>query len=275
MHSYLLVYGLSYQSYYKHLSQACWYCNFAIHLRTMATDNWYNAWFGTTYYDKLYAHRDYAEAEFFINNLIEKFPTGATALDLGCGKGRHAVYLNSKGYRVTGIDLSEDNIKHCLQFENSNLEFLVHDMRRFYCINTFDIVLNLFTSFGYFEKLHHNELALQAAYAALKRGGIMVLDYFNSAFVGNLIPEVKVVTYDQVQFEISKRIVDRFVIKEIQVTDGQKKQTFFERVELISLSEFEYLFAKAGFHIQYIYGNYKLEPFVIETSPRCIFIAQK
>ncbi|MBK8847688.1 MAG: methyltransferase domain-containing protein [Bacteroidetes bacterium] len=241
----------------------------------MATDNWYNAWFGTTYYDKLYAHRDYAEAEFFINNIIEKLPTGASALDLGCGKGRHAVYLNSKGYTVTGIDLSEKNIEHCMQFANANLDFKVHDMRRFYCINTFDVVLNLFTSFGYFEKLHHNELALQAAYAALKQGGVMVLDYFNSTFVENLIPDVKVVIHDNIKFEIRKKIEDRFVIKEIVVSDDGREHTFFERVELITLKEFENLFAKAGFLIQQIYGNYKLEPFDINNSPRCIFIAQK
>ena len=64
---------------------------------------------------------------------------------MACGKGRHAIYLNQKGYDVTGIDLSPQSIAIAKESENEKLHFAVHDMREVFQANTFDFVLNLFT----------------------------------------------------------------------------------------------------------------------------------
>jgi hypothetical protein len=74
----------------------------------------------------------------------------------------HAIYLNKLGFNVTGIDLSDNSIAHSKQFENPSLHFYVHDMRRLFRTNSFDLLLNLFTSFGYFERQHHNAMAINA-----------------------------------------------------------------------------------------------------------------
>ena len=74
---------------------------------------------------------------------------------MACGKGRHSVHLNSLGYQVTGLDLSEESIAYAKQFENSSLHFDVHDMSTPYH-DQFDAVFNLFTSFGYFENEEDN-----------------------------------------------------------------------------------------------------------------------
>lgn len=70
---------------------------------------WFECWFDSSYYHTLYKNRDFTEAELFIDKLIQLLqPSKANRfLDLGCGKGRHSIYLNKKGYDVTGIDLSE------------------------------------------------------------------------------------------------------------------------------------------------------------------------
>jgi SAM-dependent methyltransferase len=101
----------------------------------------------------------------------------AQILDVACGKGRHAIYLNKLGFNVTGIDLSDNSIAHSKQFENPSLHFYVHDMRRLFRTNSFDLLLNLFTSFGYFERQHHNAMAINAWAAALKSGGKLVIDF--------------------------------------------------------------------------------------------------
>ena len=68
---------------------------------------WYASWFNTPYYHILYKDRDYNEAENFMFNLTEylNVPEQGKILDLACGKGRHAIYLNKIGYNVTGVDL--------------------------------------------------------------------------------------------------------------------------------------------------------------------------
>lgn len=95
------------------------------------------------YYHILYQHRDDTEAELFLDHLLEYLhpPAGSKMLDLGCGKGRHAVYLNEKGFEVTGIDLSE-SINYTVRTDQ--LIFFVHDMRKLFRVNDFDYVFNLF-----------------------------------------------------------------------------------------------------------------------------------
>src|SRR5690554_6600617 len=125
---------------------------------------WFETWFDTPYYHILYQNRDFSEAEKFINNLLDylKLPKDANCLDLACGKGRHSVFLNKKGLQVTGVDLSENSIQEAKPFENETLKFDTHDMREVYKKNTYDIVFNLFTSFGYFDSSEDNLKVLKS-----------------------------------------------------------------------------------------------------------------
>lgn len=99
---------------------------------------WYASWFDTPYYHILYKDRDYDEAQLFIDNLTHylNIAEDATILDVACGKGRHAIYLNSLGYDVVGTDLSSNSIEEAKAFENEKLHFEVHDMREPLAKNT-------------------------------------------------------------------------------------------------------------------------------------------
>src|SRR6185295_11720123 len=101
---------------------------------------WFEAWFDSPYYHVLYKQRDEPEAQAFLDNLIKllKPPKTARILDVACGRGRHALYLNKKGYQVFGFDLSKKNIDYNKQFENNNLQFFVHDMREAFRVNYFE-----------------------------------------------------------------------------------------------------------------------------------------
>ena len=118
---------------------------------------WFQSWFDTPYYHILYKHRDFKEAEDFIKNLVSylNIDTDDSILDLACGKGRHSIFLNTLGYNVTGLDLSKNNIEHAKVHESNSLFFEVHDMRNTYGTQ-FEVVLNLFTSFGYFDNKNDN-----------------------------------------------------------------------------------------------------------------------
>ncbi|MTI20352.1 class I SAM-dependent methyltransferase, partial [Fulvivirga sp. RKSG066] len=167
---------------------------------------WFDEWFDSPYYHILYKHRDYEEAKGFLDTLIRffKIKPNHKVLDLACGKGRHSIYLNEKGFDVVGVDLSEQNIAHAKKFENDSLHFDVHDMREVYAEERFDFVLNMFTSFGYFDSEKENEQAICAAAKSLKPGGSLLIDFLNPyRVINNLVPEEKK-TIEGIEFDITR-----------------------------------------------------------------------
>lgn len=239
--------------------------------------SWFESWFDSPYYHILYQHRNEKEAEHFLSKLISYLNPvkNATILDLGCGKGRHAVFLNNLGYEVTGIDLSEQSIKHCIQFENNTLKFFVHDMRQLFHENHFDYVFNLFTSFGYFDQEQENATAIKNACRSLKKGGKLVIDYLNTDFVKNHLITDEIVYVDGIDFKIDREFDDGFFIKNINFKDKGDNYSFSERVSGLTLEDFKRYLNSCGMKIESIFGNYDLHKFDETTSPRLIITAIK
>lgn len=238
---------------------------------------WFQYWFNSPYYHILYQQRDDAEAEFFIDNLTKfLIPIKeAKILDIACGKGRHSIYLNKNGFDVTGIDLSTQSIKYAKQFENEKLHFFEHDMRKLFYINYFDIALNLFTSFGYFETENDHVNALKSFRKSLNDNGILVIDYFNTEKIINNLNTQETKEINNITFNIDKKIIDGKIIKQINFEDKGHIYNFQEEVKAYSLTDFERMLTKAGLTIQNIFGNYKLEAFDQAQSDRLILICKK
>lgn len=198
-------------------------------------------------------------------------PEGGKILDLACGKGRHAVYLNSIGYDVTGVDLSENSIKFAKQFENETLHFAVHDMCKPFN-DRFDAVFNLFTSFGYFENDKDNLNTIKAIKADLNAVGFGVIDFMNSDYViNNLVPE-ETKTVEGIEFNLKRFVRDGYIIKEISFLHEGDDYKYEERVRAFTLADFEDLFEKAGVYLLDIFGDYKLRKFDAQESSRLIMI---
>ncbi|UCF97902.1 MAG: class I SAM-dependent methyltransferase [Spirochaetaceae bacterium] len=103
---------------------------------------------------------------------------GAAVLDLCCGVGRHSLALARRGLRVTGVDRTQiylDRAATAAKRENLSLELVCEDMRRFRREEGFDAVLNLFTSFGYFEDPEDDQRVADNIYASLWPGGVLVM----------------------------------------------------------------------------------------------------
>ena len=237
------------------------------------SDTWYASWFDTPYYHILYKDRNYREAQIFMDNLTHylNLPEKAKVLDLACGKGRHAIYLNQLGYDVIGADLSENSIAEANKNANETLHFVVHD-KRIPFDKKFDAIFNLFTSFGYFEAEEDNLKTLIAIKESLSDYGFAVIDFMNvHSVLENLIPE-ETKEVDGIVFHIKRYLADSFIIKEIDFEDHGQKYHFEEKVKAYTLDDFKSMMDQAGIYLLDTFGDYKLKKFHKNTSERLIMI---
>ena len=239
--------------------------------------SWFAHWFDSPYYHTLYKNRDEKEAQAFIDNLVAhlQIKKDSKLIDIACGKGRHATYFNSLGLNVVGVDLSPNSIASAKKNENETLQFSVHDMREIYQKNHFDVVTNLFTSFGYFDNEKDEQRALNAMATNLKSEGVLIIDFMNAEkVIANLVlKEQKII--DGITFNITRKTESNRIIKDIEILDKVIKQHFQEKVKAITLDDFSNFISKAGLKIIDIFGNYMLEGFDSIISDRLILICKK
>lgn len=240
---------------------------------------WFKKWFNSPYYHLLYQNRDIHEAANFIDHLVDHLNPAKDAmmLDLACGSGRHSIQLAKKGFDVTGIDLSEESIALAQKHEHEHLHFFVHDMRLPFWVNYFDYVMNLFTSFGYFDSRREHSNALRTMAQCLKPGGSLILDYINVELTSDAENAEFEKQIGHVKFKVTKWSDPQYYFKKIIVQDNQLQEelSFVERVAKFNLNDFKEMFAKHHLHIKEIFGDYQLNSFDPGTSPRLIMQAEK
>ncbi|MEO1653988.1 MAG: class I SAM-dependent methyltransferase [Bacteroidota bacterium] len=240
-------------------------------------NDWFSNWFDSPYYHILYKNRDYKEAEHFINQMADflNFQSRDKILDLACGRGRHSIYLNKKGLNVVGLDLSPKNIAFARQFENKRLRFYVHDMRQVFEECCFDFVLNLFTSFGYFNQDSEDIKVIKASTENLKSGGRVIIDFLNPPYVAQKMIAYEEKLIDGINFQISKKIEQGFIIKTIQFEDQNRHYEYQERVKAINYEKFMKYFEASQLDLIHVFGNYMLQSYDQNSSERMIFILEK
>jgi len=236
---------------------------------------WFVSWFDTNYYHTLYKHRDDTEAHNFVKNLVSflKLDKKDTLLDLACGKGRHSIYLNSLGFNVVGADLSINSIRFAKKAENDTLRFFVHDMRNPF-ESKFNAILNLFTSFGFFENDKEDIAILQNIKNGLLPEGKAIIDFMNTKkVIDNLVPQ-ETQLIDGITFNISRYIEKGFIVKEINFDADGEHHRYFEKVKCLDLEKINTYIRLVGFKIKHIFGDYNLEVFNEETSDRLILVLE-
>lgn len=240
-------------------------------------DPWYATWFNTEFYHDLYKHRDQYEARGFIEELCTNLNviSGQTALDMACGKGRHAKVLSEQGLKTIGIDLSEESIQYARRFENENLRFEKGNMLEQLSVDSCDWVFNLFTSFGYFENDDMHQSAVRNMSNSLRPGGKLVLDYMNSAKIAlNLVAENSVQT-ELAHYSITRIIEEGTIVKRIRISKDCEIFNFEERVKAFSTVELSDFMINAGLEVTGIKGDYNLSDYDPQSSDRMIIIAKK
>lgn len=237
---------------------------------------WFERWFGEEYL-ALYPHRDEREAAVALN-LVESNLGGiqvTCALDLACGAGRHSRLLRDRWW-TAGFDLSMPLLTKAREADPGGF-YVRGDMRVLpFVDHAFDLVVNLFTSFGYFDNDAQHLRVLAEVARVTRRGGKFVLDFLNSDHVRkSLVPQESSNIGGRtvaVRREISSD--DRFVVKTI-ASGGQAgagEQTFVERVRLFDRLDLETMLEESGFGVERVLGDYAGAPHSA-SSPRTIVFA--
>ena len=240
-------------------------------------DDWFINWFNSKYYHILYKSRNKNEASNFIQTIIStlSLKSNNSVLDLGCGNGRHSISLSNHFKLVHGIDISSENISLASENKKENLKFFISDMRNFDTNTKYDYIFNLFTSFGYFKKNEDNIKVLKSCHYHLNKNGLLFIDFLNSEQIKRTINGLKETrNINGIRFNIHKEIIGDYVIKNIEIKDGEATYNFQEKVQLFKIQDFKKMFEISGFEIISSYGDYQMNPYDSNSS-RLILCAKK
>lgn len=242
--------------------------------------DWYKDWFSSELYLQVYSHRNDEDAENLCKLILAStnLQREAKILDAACGAGRHSNKFSLLGFDVVGFDLSKTllNVAASSASEKKiSSKFFCSDIRNVPLKQKFNLIINLFTSFGYFESDEENFSFIKQAYSLLEENGFYVLDYFNERILRKnlVIQNEKIVNGIRI---IEKReISGNRVIKEINVLNEDQNIKFYESVKLYTKKEILEKSMSFGFAVHNIYGDYFGNDYDENTSNRIIVVFQK
>tara|TARA_Y100001954_G_C15809993_1_gene604662 strand:- start:2589 stop:3341 length:753 start_codon:yes stop_codon:yes gene_type:complete len=246
------------------------------------TKPWFEVWFDTNEYHVLYGHRDEKEANIFIEALIQNLQlTPCKVLDTCCGSGRHVFSWANHGFDAHGFDLSQNSISKANARGKSikNVSFSNLDLRKLKdhieSKESYDIVTNLFTSFGYFQNENDHSDVIKGFLYVLKSGGILILDYINSAFSKKNMIASEIQIRNDIEFHIERKFKNGFFMKSVSYTKSNgRKEIHTELVKSWESNDLCELLSSLGFKVKTIKGDYDFSEYHDE-SPRMIIIAEK
>ncbi len=244
----------------------------------MATKAWYEESFGSDYL-LVYKHRDIAGAAAEVRAMIGwlGLAAGTSVLDLCCGMGRHSLALAEAGYRVTGVDLSDVLLREAHKADpERKVQFLKGDMRDVPLSGPYGAIVNLFTSFGYFDREEENRKVLLEMERLLVSGGAFLIDFLNASYVAERLVPYSERLDEGCRIEERRFIEDGFVRKRIDVTgpDGTRRE-YTEQVKLYGLHDFERMLAGTSLRLECVYGGYDGSAYDPRISPRLIMTGRK
>jgi SAM-dependent methyltransferase len=241
---------------------------------------WFEEWFNSKEYLDVYQHRNETDARKLFDLIIAniQIPINGKVMDLACGPGRHSILFAHKGFKVTGVDLSDNLLKVAglaARKEKLDIKFVEADLRHIELEDKFDLVVNLFTSFGFFDNDEDNFSIFKTASKLLLPGGYFVFDFLNSSFIeNNLVRESSEVKPHEKIIQ-KRRIEGDRVIKDIIIHHNGTVKTFYESVKLYRKEELDRAIRDNGLAIKKTFGDFSGSDFIEAASPRIIIIAQK
>lgn len=213
---------------------------------------------------------------------LAKMKKGQRVLDAACGVGRHSLEFARKGFHATGVDISEEYIlearkrlrKERLSLENA--EFQQGELRDLYRFHgTFDLVVNLFTSFGYYEQAKDNQEALRQMVRSLKKGGYLIMELMpretlDEYFAERDWHEVEggYLLYKRQWTAGGRRLrADNIWIQ------GNRHREFVSEIFVYTRDELKAMFRRAGLSAVKAYGDFSGNPY--QAGDRLVMVGRR
>jgi SAM-dependent methyltransferase len=243
-------------------------------------------WFeDETFWIEMYPFMFPEERFHLAEEQIEKVLTlvdyrGGDILDLCCGPGRHSIALAKRGIRVTAVDRSDfllSKAKSEAARLNLEIDFVLNDMRQFVRSHSFSLILNMFTSFGYFDDKEDDLTVLRNAYQSLKPGGAMLIDVFGKEPLAR-----KYQPTSSTQGADGTLLIERHEIcedwtrcrNEWILVKGETAKSFKFQTRLYSGQEMKDIMRSAGFEEVAVFGDLDGNEYGIDAN-RLISIGRK
>lgn len=242
---------------------------------------WFRQAFGEEYLE-LYAHRNDEEAAGFTELILSETEcrAGMRVLDAPCGAGRYMRALESAGLRAFGFDLSKPLLRNALDSFTRRGTFVRGDMRAIpFRHSSFDLVVNLFSSLGYFDDDETNFAVISDLINLCRPGGWLVIDFMNSHHVRQTLQAESHRTLANGTEVHDRRWIDGNpprVSKEtvLRSVDGQTI-TLNESVRLFTPEELLLRVKTLGLEIKKTFGDYAGAAFDEQTSSRLIIMGKR
>ncbi len=207
-------------------------------------------------------------------------PEGASILDLPCGPGRHALELARRGFQVTGVDRTAaylDEARRRSQEANVQVEWIEADMRDFRRPGAFDAIINLFTSFGYFEDPAEDRRVAENFFASLKPGGRLLMDMMGKEVLARVFRERDWHEEEDGTLFLEERTITRdwsWLENRWIAIRGSRREEFRLGLRLYSAAELGKLLNDVGFVEIQAYGSLEGGPYD-HTARRLVMLAHK
>ncbi len=195
---------------------------------------------------------------------ILNLTTDDTILDLCCGQGRHALEITKRGFKIEGLDRSRSLIqkaKASAKKENLNIKFKEGDARKLpFPPDSFEVVMMLGNSFGYFETVQDDLRALKEIFRVLKPWGRLLLDVTDGEYLRENFQARSWEWIDKKLFVCRERSLSadrqRLISREVvtDVTKGVIADQFYAE-RLYTKDDLLTLLKEAGFSDVVIHGE--------------------
>ncbi|ENH97587.1 methyltransferase [Gracilibacillus halophilus YIM-C55.5] len=224
-------------------------------------------------YDVLMEDAPYDEWQTFINDSITKYnPHAETVLDLGCGTGEMSIRLSQEGFRVTGVDNSEDMLSYAQDQANdqrANVEYLQQDIRHLEGFMDYDVITSLCDVINYITEVTDLQAVFTNVAKALSKDGVFIFDvhsprYIDEEMVGGTFAEI----YDDLSYlwlceageEKGEVIHDLTFFIEDEDTGLYQRfdETHIQRT--FPVWKYRWLLEQAGLQIKSIHADFSVEP---------------
>jgi SAM-dependent methyltransferase len=237
--------------------------------------------FWQDFYSFMFSPERFAAAKDEVSRIMELTQCSrGSLLDLCCGPGRHAVEFAQRGFQVTGVDRSPFLLNRAREHSSASgiaIELIKDDMRTFVRPGAFDLVCNLFTSFGYFKDENEDLCVLRNIHQSLKDKGVVVIDVigkerlartWQSAICSPLADGSLLLQRPQLRDDWSRILSEWTLIK-----DGRTKSFSFEHT-IYSGRELKDRLLSSGFEKVQLFGDLQGSPYGLDST-RLVAVAHK